>query len=131
VSVAMTCLLLHAVRRGTDIAYSHFPDLGRILYERLEAELGDNSVMTEAEANAGARRSAAGTPNDGVGGGQRASTSQQSNSTPSNRRVIDYSPSPEDTKTAAVPLPTNGEARSGMKVTLKRNSHANGKEPSW
>ena len=65
--------------------------------------------------------------------------------------VIDYSPSPEDAKPAGVagavaPIAgaaaslhespahapaTNGEARSGMKVTLKRHSHANGKDSSW
>ena len=109
------------------LSYTLSPRLS-ILYERLEAEIGDNAMLAEEQQQNHH-------PNN-----HRGSHSQQSQSTPSNRRVIDYSPSPEDTKTgdAASDMPTtvaatagNGEARQGMKVTLKRNSHANGKEGSW
>jgi hypothetical protein len=110
----------------------------RILYERLEAEIGDSAALVEAETTAAARASFG----HGPEAHRPASVSQHSNSTPSHRRVIDYSPSPEDTKTgnmtAKVVAPAattsttgNGEARQGMKVTLKRNSHANGKDPAW
>lgn len=92
--------------------------------------------MAEAEANTEARRSYGDTPIER--GAPQGSVAQHSNSTPSNQRVIDYSPSPEDTKGVAAASTngngngnSNGEARQGMKVTLKRNSHANGKEPSW
>lgn len=105
-----------------------------ILYERLEAEIGANQSMTEPGLTS--RRASMRASNDRQ---VDEALLQPSNSTPAGRRVIDYSPSPEDSKTpnsTNTPLPaiapaSNGELRSAMKVTLKRNSHANGKEPSW
>jgi hypothetical protein len=128
------------------------PFRNSILYERLEAEIGENAALAENESNIRVRRTFL-APSERAAQEQsrRGSASQQSNSTPSGRRVIDYSPSPEDAKPAGVagavaPIAgaaaslhespahapaTNGEARSGMKVTLKRHSHANGKDSSW
>lgn len=100
------------------------------MYERLEAEISQNAALEEGASLTIQERSY-GTPNERENQLHGGSVSQHSHSTPSNRRVIDYSPSPEEAKPISHPIAGNGEARQNMKVTLKRNNHANGKEPSW
>lgn len=101
-----------------------------ILYERLEAEISQNAALEEG-ANVAIRYGTPPNERETQEQPHGGSISQQSHSTPSNRRVIDYSPSPEEAKPISHPVTANGEGRQNMKVTLKRNNHANGKEPSW